>query len=193
MRLIGTLVQSMAAYAILAVVYGQAPALVIRIDDSTDNLVITSDSANTQVSANGENAFISDPQIINRAGTGVTAELIEPPGGVTGVQTSSDAVGVIPLGGGQFELLFNSDDDGGPAVTVNCSLPQVFSCIAETAQAVDVGPIVYGVDSGIHIFVTSDVDPVTEPASLGILGVAVVITLLAHAASRQRTRGGVAI
>jgi hypothetical protein len=109
------------------------------------------------------------------------------------MQTSSDAVGVIPLGGGQFELVFNSDEDGGPEVTVNCSLPQVFFCTPETGQPVDAGPIVYGVDSGIHVFVTSDVDPVPEPAGFGLLCVATVLTLLVRAASRQQARGPAAM
>jgi len=144
---------------------------------------------NTQVNINGENAFISDLRIINKSGTGVTAELIEPPGGVTGLQTRSDSIGVIPIGGGQFELVFNSDEDDGPEVTVNCSLPQVFSCTAETGQPVDVGPVVYGVDSGIHIFVTSDLNPVPEPASLGLLCAGALVTLLARAKAKREGAG----
>jgi hypothetical protein len=144
-----------------------AAALTITIDDTTDNVVITSDSANTHVSGGPEaSSFqITDP-LLNNPGTGVAAVLVEPPGGLTGFQILSDGISVDPT---TFALSFESDTDGVTFTAVNCSLPAVFDCIAETGSPVDVGPIVYGASSGISIIVTSDLDPVPEPSGLAIL------------------------
>ncbi len=189
MRPMRVFLQLATTAVVLAAACGQATALKIVIGDSTDNLVITSDSPNTHVTINGEDAFVSDPQILNNPGTGIDAELIEPPGGLSGLQPSSDAIGVIPLGADQFELAFNSDVEGGGVVTVNCSLPQDFACIPETGQPVDVGPIVYGIDSGVSVSVISDIDAVLEPSSLGILGSAVVGVMAFLPRRRARAAG----
>jgi hypothetical protein len=142
-----------------------AAALTITIDDTTDNVVITSDSTSTHVENLGSEIFqITDPSL-NNAGTGTAVDFIEPPGGLTGLQPTSDGIAV---NSNTFSLEFNSDVDGGGFVQVNCS-SAVFDCVAETSSPVDVGPILYGASSGISIIVTSDLDPVPEPSSLAIL------------------------
>ena len=148
---------------------GPAAALTITIDDTTDNVLITSDSVNTKVMNNGSEIFrVSDP-LLSNAGTGIQADLVEPPGGLTGTQTVSDQIGVDPT---TFSLEFDSDPDGGGFIQVNCSLTSVFDCLPETGNPVDVGPILYGPSSGISVVVTSDLDRVPEPASLAIFGAA---------------------
>jgi hypothetical protein len=148
---------------------GPAAALTITIDDTTDNVVITSDSKNTQVTKIatnfGEIFQITDP-LLNSAGTGAEADLVEPPGSLTGFQMISDQIKVDPA---TFSLDFFSDSEPGGVLLENCSFPS-FDCIAETNNSVDVGPILYGASSGISIIVTSDLDPVPEPSGLSVLG-----------------------
>jgi hypothetical protein len=161
---------SIAGWILAIICSGPAGALTIAIDDTTDNVMINSDSKNTMVVGNQASEIfqITDP-LLNTPGTGIVAAFVEPPGGLTGLQTASDLIGVDQ---NSFALDFNSDVDGGSSTQVNCSLTGIFDCMTETASSVDVGPILYGASSGITINVTSDLDslPVPEPSSMIIFG-----------------------
>jgi len=188
------LVTVFAAYSM-----GLARALTITIDDTVDNLVVTSDSPNTTVvistDADGtEHATIRDPFLTTFAlpatTTALFAVLAEGPPNAAGLSPVSDdlelALGIPspeetahPVG-----FLFTSDGDAGSLGTVNRLNSGFADCQPETGAPVDLAFIMFSRVGGDHpiVNVISDLDtPVSEPSTLALLCLAFTRIVLASA------------